>query len=536
MRLVLLFFQLFFFLAHLSSQEDVLKYRSAYGDATSFNITGAELIADQPKENEFFWTGREDSLWYNKNNWLQSTVPNATDNALISTKSIYLPYIDTLVQVNELEIKGGAEIKIAPIGSLTCSKLDAAGDIFLYGNVQSRGSLICKDQTGHYNIQYIYESSQSVEKQLALPVSKMSYPSLNIPNIWEFKNQQWLYFSDSLEILVYLNVYKFKLDTASAIQFFGEANTNDFELQFNKSGFQPIPNPYTASLSWDAFDLDNLSNKALYRFNESDSSFSSYIDELGITSPLIQPLDVVWVYAEPGESVYFNYDKIIHASNFKPNNDPYKNKLALKVKGNGGEDEMHISFNQQATPFFDKEYDALKSFISAQNGPSIFCWADTLKLSVNQLPDTTMLDFAVYAGVEGDFNISISENVNFDFVYLEDLILGTKTNLMDEDYNFQYFLSDGNYPFKLYFKPWVIEPLEETDIEMYFYLDRLVVSSRKQIDYANIKFYDMSGKVAFEFDEQNFFQFEKLVNISGGHYIVQLRSGDVVSNLKVFVL
>lgn len=217
-------------------------------------------------------------------------------------------------------------------------------------------------------------------------------------------------------------------------------------------------------------------------------------------------------------------------------NDQTKNKLIIKASGAGGEDLTHISFNPNATAALDKEYDAFKVILSVNNRPVIFTWADTNKLSVNQLPDTTMLDMAVLVGIGGTYGISIDENVNFDFVVLEDLILGTRTNLLEEDYSFEYFISDGNYPFKLYFKEWALEPLEEADVHMYFYLDRLTVSSRKQVKNAQITFYDLVGRVVLEFNEQDFFDLEKQVDIPAGHYIVQFRSGDVVENLKIFVL
>ncbi len=94
---------------------------------------------------------------------------------------------------------------------------------------------------------------------------------------------------------------------------------------------------------------------------------------------------------------------------------------------------------------------------------------------------------------------------------------------------------NAHYPFKLYFTPWVLEPIEEADIQMYYYPEYLVVKSRKQVKQAEITFYDLAGRAVLEFNEQNFFHLEKPINIPAGHYIVQLRSGDLVMNEKILV-
>ena len=146
-----------------------------------------------------------------------------------------------------------------------------------------------------------------------------------------------------------------------------------------------------------------------------------------------------------------------------------------------------------------------------------------------------MMDLSVKAKTDGTYKISIPSHTGFDFVVLEDLIWNKRIDLLKEDYSFDYFTSDDNYPFKLYFKPWALEPVEEADIDIYYYPENLVIRSRKQIEYAEITFYDLAGRVAYEFHEGNFFHIEKPISLPVGHYIVQLRSNDLVINRKVLV-
>lgn len=215
---------------------------------------------------------------------------------------------------------------------------------------------------------------------------------------------------------------------------------------------------------------------------------------------------------------------------------PLKNKLIIKASGLGGDDFTHISFNPYTSAAFDKEYDAFKIILSVDKRPVIFTWADTNKLSINQLPDTTMLDMSVLAGLDGEYSVSIDQAVGFDFVVLEDLILNAKTDLIKNSYRFEYFTSDENYPFKLYFQPWVLESLDESDVEIYYYPESIVVTSRKQIEIAEITFFDMAGRIAEQYVVKNFFHFEKPVVLPTGHYVAQLRTGDLVINKKIWVL
>ncbi|NOR87303.1 MAG: hypothetical protein GQ527_06810, partial [Bacteroidales bacterium] len=200
---------------------------------------------------------------------------------------------------------------------------------------------------------------------------------------------------------------------------------------------------------------------------------------------------------------------------------PTKNLLVIKAEGVDGFDRTNISFNPNTTAGFDKEYDRLKFIVTNKARPQIYTFGGEMILGINQLPDTALMDLAVQAGQDGSFTMSIDKNIGFDFVVLEDLIWKKKIDLLEQDYTFDYFTSDGDYPFKLYFKPWALEPVNETDLEVYYYPESIVVRSRKQVASAYITFFDLSGKRVLEFLVQDFHYFEKPISLPVGHYIVQ---------------
>lgn len=212
-----------------------------------------------------------------------------------------------------------------------------------------------------------------------------------------------------------------------------------------------------------------------------------------------------------------------------------KNILIIKAEGSGGIDKTQIVFNPLASSGYDEDVDRIKIILANIKRPQIFTFADEYIISSNLLPDTTMLDMAIRVSSDGTYKISIERSLNFNFVVLEDLILHTKINLLNEDYSFEYFTSDGDYPFKLYFSDWALQEVEESDIDIYYYPESLVVRSRKQVNFAEITFFDLAGREAFQFYERDFFLIEKPIHLPTGHYIVQLRSNDLVINKKVLV-
>jgi len=67
------------------------------------------------------------------------------------------------------------------------------------------------------------------------------------------------------------------------------------------------------------------------------------------------------------------------------------------------------------------------------------------------------------------------------------------------------------------------------------YPESIVVTSRKQIETAEITFFDLAGRVVEQYTVQNFFRFEKAIKLPTGHYIVQLRASDLVVNKKYWL-
>ncbi len=491
----------------------------------------------RPTAKSFMWTGKVSTDWFTADNWQFSQVPDTNSSVYIKGLTPYDPVIDTVVKTNRLIINEDAKLIINENGSLSCKNLINSGKILVQGNENSRASLILSQASDTSGTEiYSYHQHQFINQVFSVP-SKMNA-------IYENDQFQLLNYSDggwnTVSDFPYSHPPSSALDifsNDSSFVFYGPFNFENKSLQIpqlNQPTLYPLPNPYPSSINWNKVNLSSLTHKAFYYFNEKDSSFSAYVDGLGTHSSLIRPLDAFWVWSSGAEGVQLDQTAKVHEAEFdyESNN---KTFVSLQVVGAKGQDETIIGFNEQASFEFDPEFDAFKFVKTTQQAPHIFTKADENLLSVNQLPDTAALDLFVLAGYNGRFNIHLDEKNNIDFLVLEDLIWNTRTDLLQDDYSFDYFESDGQYPFKLYFEPWALEPLEDVDINMYYYPEFLVVNSRKQVDYAEITFYDLAGRAALEFQESHFIHLQKAINLPGGHYIVQFRSGEVVLNRKVLV-
>ena len=502
-------------------------------------ITAVGLIRTVEKEDKYYWTGKQDTIWYNENNWYGAKTPLSKANVVIAPSTPRFPWLDTIVDIGSLEILGGAKMTLSPAGELSCESIIDKGGFILEAKEKQKASFILENGEGQKGgFTYQYQSSKKQDVYLGLPIKETTWFQLDSIEAFGYEEGDDEYFlpiEDSAYLFQAMNPYIFDLDSGQVVSFKGESNWGDMEYTFNETRFYSLGNPYPSSFNWSQLDLAHLSHRAFYRFNIEEDQFETYIDGLGDAHPLIQPLDVFWVYAAQNEQMDFLNADRIHASEFQENLNVRDHILKLKVDSKNGSDHTYISFNPSSSPDFEYDKDALKMMPHRNNRPQIFTYGGEKELGINQLPDTTMMDLSVKCASNGTFTISIDSNMGYDYLMLEDLIWNKRINLLEESYTFDYFTSDGNYPFKLYFSDWVLQPVEEGDIDIYYYPESIVVRSRKLIKQADIIFYDLAGKAVLSFTENDFFKFEKAISLPTGHYIVQVRTANVVKNTKVLI-
>lgn len=498
-----------------------------------------DILTVETMDGKHYWTGMEDAKWYNENNWYAKKLPLSSADVVVAKQALHFPIIDTLVLLGNLEIQDAAKLTVNPKGSLTCENLISQGSFIMLAEGNQKASFISELgtlQSGGF--QYQYHSSKAQELYMGLPIYQTTWFDLDSIPAWGYYDdlEDMLYpIEDSAYTFERLKPYIFKLDSAQTINFKGTFNWGNYVNYFSSAKLNLLSNPYPSSIHFSKLDLSKLSHHAVYRYHEEEDYYSSYISGIGDASPLIRPLETFWVFSDLGEVLEFNNADRVHELHEELVTLAMDYLLVLEASGVGGRDKTFISFNENANADFEPNQDALKVPIYRNDRPQIFTFGGNAELAINQLPDTTMMDLALKSNTDGTYTISIDSNMGYDYLVLEDLIWNKRINLLEESYSFDYFSSDENYPFKLYFTDWVLQPLEEGDIEVYYYPESIVVRSRKMIKQADIIFYDLAGKAVLSYTENDFFKFEKAISLPTGHYIVQVRNANVVKNAKVLI-
>ncbi len=485
------------------------------------------------------WIGTLNNDWYETENWSNGVLPTDSSSVNIMSDVPFYPNIDTNIKMKNLFIYNEAEMILEANAQIQISgDFKNNGHLKMLANNDQRSSLIIDGKFVQIGMQkYVFCADSIKGKTLANPmkaVEKYVQPFYSEAGF----NENTFVFSD-------IHFYPHYSETCQALQYTCQDTTLEFKGNFNHGvqslqipwlsdeNLYPLSNPYPSSFNWNNTQTTFLTHQACYFYNQEENTFTATVDGIGNHPPIIRPLEVFWVYGNGEESIQVDQSAFLHEHDYEEEI-PDRKVLSLQVTGVKKTDKTLIAFNNHASKNYDPKLDAIK-FIKNETNPHIFTKTEEDLLMINQHPDTTMMDLFVQMGSDGNMKIKLSENHGFDFLVLEDLIWHTRTDLLEDDYEFDYFTSDGHYPFKLYFKPWVLEPIEEADIQMYYYPEFLVVKSRKQVKNADITFYDLAGRVVLEFSEQNFFHIEKPIHIPAGHYIVQLRSGDLVVNQKILV-
>ena len=124
--------------------------------AFSLNASGRTTISLNPTDTAYYWTGTQDSLWNNPNNWSTSAVPTASSAVVIPnigittlqnvgdpslndntaptvSNNLYYPYITGMIDsVSTMTIQSGAYIRVDSVLQLT-------GDLVCYGTTTGKG-------------------------------------------------------------------------------------------------------------------------------------------------------------------------------------------------------------------------------------------------------------------------------------------------------------------------------------------------------------------------------------------------------------
>ncbi|MHC1733887.1 MAG: T9SS type A sorting domain-containing protein [Bacteroidales bacterium] len=336
------------------------------------------------------------------------------------------------------------------------------------------------------------------------------------------------------------------------------------------TGFNLVGNPYPSPVDWNLIDkLNSNIDNAVYYFSNSDidqygGTYATYINGIssdGWATNIIPSMQGFFIHVTDGA---FPVEGTLVMNNSVRVNDldhpMIKSAKADQPKilrlsasfSNHPElpDHTVIYFDEQATPEFDGQHDALKLMNTDSNVPSLFSVTPgASRLSINGMPppggNSLLVPLGIVSQLEGNIKFSVSAldlSLTTMKIHFIDSVAGIKRELA---LNSEYYvdLKPGEYSGRFYLKfasvttsvgHQAVEPgvLEAHACETGL---RLKIGSVEGAS-GTLRVHDLTGRVLREEEirEAGYYDFPEIV--ATGLYIITYRTGNLTASKKVAIV
>ena len=502
------------------------------------------------------WTGATSSDWNTAANWNPNAVPVALANVIIPGTGSGLTnwpvvYEEPLTPAvcNGLTINAGGLLTIASGKALTVNGT-------LTNNAGNSGLLI---ESGASLIETTTGIAATVKR--AIPANKwhlISSPVTDATSLL-FKDYYLQNHTESTNAYTDILLTNIPLNVMQGYALYGNTSfptavyagllnagheyfsTTASTYSSPNGGWNLVGNPYPSSIDWNAAGwTKNNVNATTYchitgASSDSWATFVAGTPGVGVNggTQYIASGQGFFVQATAAGTLAMTDAVRVHNAGtfFKNSEEVVPNLVRLEVSGNSYKDEAVVRFMQEATAEFDGQYDAHKFYGDAAEAAQIYT-TGSIPLSINSLPETSMVPVGVKAGVSGSYSLAATEINDLQIVMLEDTKTGIFTELAKNAYTFNFDTSENELRFKLHFSTLGIADNEAEAAKIYSYRKTVFVSLKAQVK-GDIFIYNISGQVV-DYRES----VTGLVSISldaTGVYIVKVvtERGNIIT--KVFI-
>ena len=322
--------------------------------------------------------------------------------------------------------------------------------------------------------------------------------------------------------------------------------------------FNFVGNPFLSSIDWDASSgwTKSYVDNAIYIWDAATAGVAEYVNGVGTNGGdrYIPPSQGFFVTLSNGGPYTLGMDNDVrlHNSVAYRADDSKENLLRIKLSEGEVSDETVIYFEENATPFFDGQFDAYKMDKNNPSQSTIYSkTTDGEELSINGLAKITedqSIPLYIESGAAGMKEIHISGLESFEEgveIYLEDLQNRKVVDMKTGSYSFSYRPTDEKNRFLLHLvaASTLSDGQDEINdengtglrpINTYLNQDQLIIDlTQTEAIQTSLYVYHMSGQLVIqkEFISNGI---EK-VKLEGktGYYLVKLVSGDKVYSKKV---
>ncbi len=317
---------------------------------------------------------------------------------------------------------------------------------------------------------------------------------------------------------------------------FGSTNNMTRTGAGSFAGFNYIGNPYPSYIDWIATSGWTKTNVNAATYVENSGNWSVYPDP----GP---PVNAGSNIVAPGQGFFVEVTNSFATGTVTMNNDvrthtttPYLKSsptdyVKLTATGSDKSDETVIRFEPNATPLFDGQFDGAKLAPGDETYPQIYSIADR-KLAYNALPEANTVQLGFHAGLNGEYQISLTDIADISNVWLEDTFTSEFTNLTTDSYSFVYTVGDATDRFVLHFTELAVSENAADLINIY--------SSQKDV-YVNVPLNTNGDIVIYNLMGQEVTRtaikgvLNKVTLSESGYYVVKVMSNESVVTEKVFV-
>lgn len=233
----------------------------------------------------------------------------------------------------------------------------------------------------------------------------------------------------------------------------GTAANGDPYTKFD--GWKLVSNPYPSALNWNSMNLTDVNN-TVYFYDDGTNNYKYFNGAGGTQADEGISVNGGSQHIPMGQGFFIKTDNPAGGSFTIPNTAREHNSQAfwkvpkspanlIRLQLDFGEytDETVVHFREDAKTEFEGDYDAYKRFSWEEEVPQIFtCNLDkNMEFAINVLESKTshVIPLAYKVGNVQEYTIRITEmnQLDFDYIYLEDLRTNTLVNLFEQsEYTF----------------------------------------------------------------------------------------------------
>ena len=553
-----------------------------YNTGTVYGITPVAGITYYGQSWVGGTTGNENS-WETSTNWASGSVPTSSSLVKINAGST-VPIISSNAVCNDLLIESSASLVIHPLSSLTINgNVTNTGTIILKSDASGTGSLIDNGSlTNNGTIKVERYLTSGAYHYISSPINNVSTSAFAGSTIYAYdetnsdtnRNYGWTAVSTSSGTLTNGRGYAVYHTTNATDTLSGNFNSGNISVTATRTnsgssaspspdGWNILGNPYPSAISASSFLSANSDlTGTLYLWADDGTAgsgfttadYGTYTAAGGVgasgggqsTAPdgKIAVGQGFFVQVKSGiSSTNVSFTNSMRQTNttqfFIPKSEVQSFRLDLSDQA-GNQNEILVSFINDATKGFDQYYDGVK----IQGNPylSLYTIMKDYELIIQALPymqEDVQIALGYYAAASGEYNFERFEFTNFGDdvrVFLEDKKSGEFIDLLS--YPKYTFTTEGgkfNDRFILHFKKKAqVNPSEDFQSQ----LDVYAVSSSIFVKNPAMKtglmtVYNLAGEKirVMQFSDDNVQNLH--VNLAAGIYLISVENDQEKITKKV---